>query len=69
MRTTFQTKFFVAALSAALLALVVAGILFATAMRRQIDARIESTRAACRSPRSASSTTRPIASGRSSMRV
>ena len=40
---TFQTKFFVAALSAAVLALTVAGALFATTMRRQIDRRIEST--------------------------
>src|SRR5258706_513217 len=42
-RTTFQTKFFLAALSAAVIALGVAGVLFATAMRRQIDARIEET--------------------------
>ena len=42
-RATFQTKFFFAALSAAVIALVVAGVLFATAMRRQMDARIEAT--------------------------
>src|SRR6185295_11966900 len=42
-RTTFQTKFFLAALSAAIIALAVAGVLFATTMRRQIDERIEST--------------------------
>src|SRR3954462_10181508 len=42
-RTTFQTKFFFAALSAAIIALAVAGLLFATTMRRQMDARIEST--------------------------
>src|SRR5438067_1945934 len=42
-RATYQLKFFFAALSAALLALAVAGGLFATAMQRQIDARIEST--------------------------
>jgi two-component system phosphate regulon sensor histidine kinase PhoR len=41
--TSFQTKFFVAALSAAVIALTVAGVLFATTMRAQIDARIEST--------------------------
>jgi two-component system phosphate regulon sensor histidine kinase PhoR len=40
---TFQTKFFFAALSAALIALAVAGILFTTTMRAQMDARIEST--------------------------
>jgi two-component system, OmpR family, phosphate regulon sensor histidine kinase PhoR len=40
---TFQTKFFVAALSAAVIALAVAGLSFATTMRRQIDARIENT--------------------------
>ena len=39
----FQTKFFLAALSAAIIALAVAGVLFATTMRRQIDARIEQT--------------------------
>ncbi|HEX7793521.1 MAG TPA: ATP-binding protein [Vicinamibacterales bacterium] len=42
-RTSFQTKLFFAALSAALLALLVAGGLFAAAMRRQTDARIEQT--------------------------
>jgi len=40
---TFQTKFFLAALSTAVLALTVAGALFATTMRRQIDERIENT--------------------------
>ena len=43
MRTSFQTKLFLAALSAALLALLVAGGFFATSMRRQTDARIERT--------------------------
>jgi two-component system phosphate regulon sensor histidine kinase PhoR len=42
-RTSFQTKLFFAALSAAILALVVAGGLFAASMRRQTDARIEQT--------------------------
>ena len=42
-RARFQTKFFLAALSAAIIALAVAGVLFATTMRRQIDARIEAT--------------------------
>ena len=42
-RARFQTKFFFAALSAALLALAVAGTLFATTMRRQMDRRIEAT--------------------------
>ena len=42
-RTTFQTKFFFAALSAAVIALAVAGVLFATTMRRQMDAKIETT--------------------------
>ena len=42
-RTTFQTKFFLAALSAAVIALAVAGLLFATTMRGQLDVRIEST--------------------------
>jgi two-component system, OmpR family, phosphate regulon sensor histidine kinase PhoR len=41
--TTFQTKFFFAALSAAVIALAVAGVLFATTMRRQMDAKIEAT--------------------------
>ena len=40
-RTTFQTRFFFAALSAAIIALAVAGALFATTMRREIDATIE----------------------------
>ena len=39
----FQTKFFFAALSASVIALGVAGALFATTMRRQIDARIDGT--------------------------
>jgi two-component system phosphate regulon sensor histidine kinase PhoR len=42
-RTTFQTKFFLAAFSAAVIALAVAGLLFATTMRAQTDQRIEST--------------------------
>src|SRR5439155_1461721 len=42
-RTPFQTKFFLAAFSAAVIALGVAGALFATTMRRQIDERIEAT--------------------------
>ena len=42
-RATFQSKFFFAALSAAIIALAVAGLLFATTMRSQIDARIEAT--------------------------
>jgi two-component system, OmpR family, phosphate regulon sensor histidine kinase PhoR len=42
-RTSFQTKLFLAALSAALLALLVAGGVFAISMRRQTDARIEQT--------------------------
>src|SRR5256886_9828509 len=42
-RATFQTKFFLSAVSAALIALVVAGAIFATTMRRQLDARIEET--------------------------
>jgi len=42
-RATFQTKFFFAALSAAVIALAVAGLLFATTMRGQIDQRIEQT--------------------------
>jgi two-component system phosphate regulon sensor histidine kinase PhoR len=40
---TFQAKFFVAALGAAVLALAVAGLLFATATRRQLNERIENT--------------------------
>jgi two-component system, OmpR family, phosphate regulon sensor histidine kinase PhoR len=43
MRATFQMKFFVAALTTAVIALVVAGLLFSTTMRGQIDERIEST--------------------------
>ena len=43
LRTRFQTRFFFAALSAAILALTVAGALFATTMRSQMDARIEAT--------------------------
>ncbi|MBI3399792.1 MAG: PAS domain-containing protein [Acidobacteria bacterium] len=42
-RSTFQLKFFFAAISAAVLALAVAGVLFATSMRRQMDQRIEAT--------------------------
>jgi two-component system phosphate regulon sensor histidine kinase PhoR len=42
-RTTFQTKVFLAALSTAVIALAVAGALFAITVRRQIDARIEAT--------------------------
>jgi two-component system phosphate regulon sensor histidine kinase PhoR len=42
-RATFQTQFFLTALTAAILALGVAGMLFATTMRRQIDDQIEST--------------------------
>lgn len=42
-RASFQTKLFLAALSAAVLALLVAGTLFATSMRRQTDVRIEQT--------------------------
>lgn len=41
MLRSFQTKLFLAALSAALLALLVAGALFAVAARRQVNARIE----------------------------
>ena len=40
---TFQTKLFAAATAAALIALVVAGALFATTTVRQTDARIEQT--------------------------
>ncbi|MEQ1869802.1 MAG: ATP-binding protein [Vicinamibacterales bacterium] len=40
-RLTFRSKLFLAALSAATLALLVAGALFATSMRREADARIE----------------------------
>ncbi|HEY7291465.1 MAG TPA: ATP-binding protein [Vicinamibacterales bacterium] len=42
-RATFQTKFFIAALSSAVIALVVAGLLVATNMRADTDARIEAT--------------------------
>jgi len=42
-RATFQAKFFVAALTASVIALAVAGLLFATMMRRQIDRRTEDT--------------------------
>src|SRR5436190_12984884 len=42
-RATFQAKFFVAALAATVIALAVAGSLFATTMRGQIDQRIEDT--------------------------
>jgi two-component system phosphate regulon sensor histidine kinase PhoR len=42
-RASFQTKLFLAALSAALLALLVAGAVFATSMQRQTNARIEQT--------------------------
>src|SRR5262249_35806586 len=41
--TRFQHKFFVSAMTTAVLALLVAGILMATTMRRQLDERIEST--------------------------
>jgi two-component system phosphate regulon sensor histidine kinase PhoR len=40
-RPSFQARFFLAALSAVLIALGVAGVLFATTMRRQTNARIE----------------------------
>ena len=43
MRASFRTKLFLSALSAAVLALVVAGLLLAAAARSQTDARIEST--------------------------
>src|SRR5256885_12627283 len=42
-RATFQAKFFLAALAATVIALAVAGALFATTMRAQIDRRIEDT--------------------------
>jgi two-component system, OmpR family, phosphate regulon sensor histidine kinase PhoR len=42
-RATFQAKFFVAALASTMIALAVAGALFATTMRRQFDERIEDT--------------------------
>jgi two-component system phosphate regulon sensor histidine kinase PhoR len=41
--TRFQIKFFLAALAAAVMALIVAGLFFATTMRRQTDERIERT--------------------------
>jgi two-component system phosphate regulon sensor histidine kinase PhoR len=41
--TRFQTKIFFAALASAVMALVVAGLFFATSMRRQMDERIERT--------------------------
>ena len=40
---TFQAKLFAAAVAAAVLALAVAGLQFATSMRRQLDERIENT--------------------------
>jgi two-component system phosphate regulon sensor histidine kinase PhoR len=42
-RATFQTKFFFAALTTAVIALAVAGVLFATTIRRQIDEHIDAT--------------------------
>ena len=42
-RATYQTKFFLAAIAAAVIALGVAGALFATTMRRQTNTRIEET--------------------------
>jgi two-component system phosphate regulon sensor histidine kinase PhoR len=42
-RASYQTKLFLSAFSAAVLALVVAGLLMAASVRRQTDARIEST--------------------------
>jgi len=42
-RSTFQLKFFLAAISAAVIALAVAGALFATSMRGQLNQRIEAT--------------------------
>jgi two-component system phosphate regulon sensor histidine kinase PhoR len=42
-RSSFQTKVFAASLSAALIALLVAGLLFATLMRRQANSQIERT--------------------------
>jgi two-component system phosphate regulon sensor histidine kinase PhoR len=43
LRTSFQTKLILTSLAAAVLALLVAGVFFTTAMRRDIDARIEGT--------------------------
>ena len=40
---SFQAKFFLAASGSAVIALAVAGVLFSTTMRRQIDERIETT--------------------------
>jgi two-component system phosphate regulon sensor histidine kinase PhoR len=42
-RPGFQARFFLSALSAAVIALLVAGVLFETTMRRRADARIETT--------------------------
>ena len=42
-RLRFRTQLFLAAIAAALIALVVAGVLFAETMRRRTDARIEAT--------------------------
>jgi two-component system phosphate regulon sensor histidine kinase PhoR len=42
-RATFRRKFFLAALSTAIVALAVAGVLFARTMRRQLDQAIEQT--------------------------
>jgi two-component system phosphate regulon sensor histidine kinase PhoR len=42
-RATFRRKFFIAALSTAIVALAVAGVLFARTMRRQLDQAIEQT--------------------------
>src|SRR5262245_18437548 len=42
-RTSFQTKLFLVALSGAVLALAVAGVLFAGSARAKTNARIEST--------------------------
>src|SRR5260221_430521 len=43
MRATFQTQFFLAALTTSILALGVAGLLFAATMRHQVDEQVEST--------------------------
>jgi len=43
MPVSFQTKFFLSAVSAATIALAVAAVLFGTTMRREIDRRIEAT--------------------------
>ena len=42
-RTSFQTKLFLAALSTALLALVVAGVLVALTLQRDTNVRVEQT--------------------------